>query len=118
MNGEEPQSNEPNIFIYQEKIYIPIRFLVRVFNAELTYDFKEEKISIQNLDQHIYEFFLFQKKYAVDNQSTTGINPILEINDTAYLPIDFLSLKMHFSVILERNLEGHFMIHLIKNTET
>jgi serine/threonine protein kinase len=118
LNGEEPQSNEPNIFIYQEKIYIPIRFLVRVFNAELTYDFKEEKISIQNLDQHIYEFFLFQKKYAVDNQSTTGINPILEINDTAYLPIDFLSLKMHFSVILERNLEGHFMIHLIKNTET
>ena len=117
LNSEQTQTNEPNVFIYQEKIYIPIRFLNQVFDAKLTYDFEEEKITIQNLDQHRYEFFLFQNQYVIDNQLTTGINPILEINDTAYLPIDFLSLKMHFSVILERNLEGHFVIHLIKNTE-
>jgi serine/threonine protein kinase len=118
LNGKQPQINEPNILIYQEKIYIPIRFLIRVFNAELSYDFEEEKIVIQNLDQHKYVFYLFKNKYIVDNHTVTGVNPILEINDTAYLPIDFLSLKMHFSVIFERNIEDHFVIRLIKNRRT
>lgn len=115
--GEKPQMTEPNVFIYQEKLYLPIRFLHRVFDAELLYDFEQEKIEIRNLDQHIYEFFLFKNQYIIDGQTITGVNPILEINDTAYLPVDFLSIKMHFSIVLERNIEDHFVIRLIKNQE-
>jgi hypothetical protein len=118
LNNENPQMNDPNVFIYQEKVYIPIRFLYRVFDADLSYDFEEEKIEIRNLDQHVYEFYLFQNKYAIDGQTITGVNPVLEINDTAYLPIDFLSIKMRFSVVLERNIDDHFVIRLIKNQET
>jgi serine/threonine protein kinase len=117
LNSEDPQMNDLNVFIYQEKVYIPIRFLYQVFDADLSYDFDEEKIAIRNLDQHVYEFYLFQNKYAIDGQTITGVNPILEINDTAYLPIAFLSIKMRFSVVLERNIDDHFVIRLIKNQE-
>ncbi|MCK5848120.1 MAG: protein kinase [Caldisericia bacterium] len=117
VNKHEEKTIEPNAALNDESVYIPIRFLVDSLGGKIEYDTETECITITDIDSHEYKFYLTTQQYSVDGNLEREYNPILEINDTAYLAADFLSLKMNFKITLEYNAEKQFLISLLKSKE-
>jgi serine/threonine protein kinase len=100
-------------FIHHFNIYLPLRYIVETFNGVIEYDFPQNMITIKNLGDAVYRFYLYQNKHYVDDQVYLT-NPILEIEDRAYLPIFLFSEKkgLHTSIAPGEN--GETIITVIR----
>lgn len=92
LKGTESLDFEIQPLLQHFNIYLPLRFIVDTFNGQLEYDFPQNMITIKNLEDESYRFFLYQNKYYA-GEKLFPVNPILEVEDRAYLPIFLFSEK-------------------------
>lgn len=113
-----PSSTKLVPVIYQFNLYIPIAEIIPLFNGTKEYDFKEQMLTITNMDSHTYKLYMFKNKYYIDDILYEGENPINEVlnyrDDRAYLPIYFLTEKMGFIMRIEQGQSGNIEMHLIR----
>jgi serine/threonine protein kinase len=104
--------------VYQFNLYVPIKDIIAMFNGNSVYDFKEEMLTITNMDSHTYKLFIFKNKYYIDNILYEGENPVNralnDIDDHAYLPLYFLTEKMGFVMRIEQGISDNLEIHMIR----
>ncbi len=72
--------------IHGFNIYLPLRFIVETFEGEIEYDFDDHRITIHNIGDNVYHFYLYTDQYFV-GEKRFPVNPILEIEHRAYLPL-------------------------------
>ncbi len=111
--GIENKEFEVTPLMHNFNIYLPLRFIVDSFNGMLEYDFTQEMITVKNLGEETYRFFLYQNRYYVGDQSF-AINPIFEKEDRAYLPILLFTQKKGLFAQLSPADEGKTLVTIMR----
>jgi serine/threonine protein kinase len=111
--GTENLDFEVQPLLHHFNIYLPLRFIIDTFDGQLEYDFPQNMITIKNLGEETYRFFLYQNKYYA-GEKLYPVNPILEIEDRAYLPIFLFSEKKGLYTTISPGENGNALISVIK----
>ncbi len=99
--------------IHRFNIYLPLRFIVETFEGEIEYDFADHRITIHNLGEETYHFYLYTDQYFVGEQRY-AVNPILEIEDRAYLPLFIFAEKKGLYTTISPGEDGSTIITVSK----
>ena len=111
--GTENLDFEVQPLLHHFNIYLPLRFIIDTFDGQLEYDFPQNMITIKNLGDETYRFFLYQNKYYA-GEKLFSVNPILEVEDRAYLPIFLFSEKKGLYTTISPGESGNALISVIK----
>lgn len=92
-NGVEFREFETKPMMYNFNLYVPLRDIVTVLGGKLEYDFREEAI-ITQFKEKSFKFYLFKPQYYINDKLISDGNPIIEINDKAYVSLLFVSYNL------------------------
>ncbi|HOW03432.1 MAG TPA: stalk domain-containing protein, partial [Caldisericia bacterium] len=104
-NGVEIKKFETKPLMYNFNIYLPLRDIVTIFDGKLEYDYKEEVITTKFKDS-VFKFYLFKPQYYVNDKLILDGNPIIEIDDKAYVSLIFVSYNLNLSFKFNTDKEG------------
>lgn len=113
-SARKPQPLEVAPMQIQEEMFLPVRSLITLFNAQLAYDFEQEMLTVTGLNQHVYQLYLFKDKYQIDDKVFYEKTPYIEREDIGFLPAKFLTEKMGFIIQTGLDEEGNEMIVMAK----